>query len=463
MKFKVKVEDLIESLDPAMEVSTKGVRKDYNLAFLITIVSEKNGLSIYADGGRMAIKTIVNNANNADLGYECETAGVFTLKSQDLKATLDSFNSSDTILIEDRNSDSTVPDATKSDDAPFETNEDNVLAKRDMGREIIFTSVDSPEEFQTIPCFVNHIGMNQYVYDFVEANRNKNIKIKRNIFVDAANKIMFARGFEESREKYLYWVARVSRDEIRFVAGSGQRFAVAEIEGKNISNASVKSDKKDDAKSSFPTTILIPNEQSQPIVNILSEVSDEWVTFYVDKDRLIIESGHVLMSITRYDSSTVWPDESAYLDRDSSCKVITKISDWNNAIKGVSATFNRDLRKINEFHYAQVNVDNKKNTIVCKSDGLMKSNRKINLIDVKSKGDASFVCLSKYLSEAINHGENDGFVQIETLVEDNMKPIIFRYYAGEKIGDVSNYKKTNEVLGVSEKYSVFFAPSNPSK
>lgn len=279
MKFKVKVKEFLEGLEPAFTVATKGVRRDYPLATLVTIVAEKKKITVLADGGRMTISNEISDLTCGDVGfYECLSGGTCTVRTSELRATLSSFSLSDEIMIETR----AYAENKADKDADAADGDDKVVADAavESGQELLFTLLSDTEQYQTVPCLRSHIQTPQAVTDFMETQKPDDaFQMRREIFFYAASKVLFAQGFEEHREKYMYWVIRAEKEQVRFAAGSGARFAILDIDGKDITNVSKQ------------TNLLIPNEQSAALLEIISkaEYNNEQIYFYTSNTHLIID------------------------------------------------------------------------------------------------------------------------------------------------------------------------------
>lgn len=446
MKLRVKVKEFLEGLEPAFAVSAKGTVKDYPQAFMVTIRANKDRIHAIADGGRMSIDNEISNLTCDDLKYSCEKAGHFTVRAADLRATLLSFSLGEEIWVETRIN--AIPSVANTP-----TDDESVQS----GQEIVLTLVSDAEQFQTIPCLRDgyECRMPQGVTDFMETQKKDDaFQMRRLLFMHAANKVLFAQGYEEAKPHYLYWIIRASQKSVRFAAGSGQRFAVLDIEGPNMTNT--KADRN----------LLIPNEQSAAIIDIISKATynEEFINFYSDAKHLVIECASFRAAINNYEANLSWPDENRFMERENSVVFTTKTSDWENIVRGMNATYNEDMKKTHDFHYAILDVNFEKNEIVTKTEGAMKSNRKIPILNIKvdskleKENHIAISCISNYLAEAIKNVADSECIQIEMV--DAKKPLVFRYYADPTgvIEDSKKLTKTNEVFNVSERFTIFFAP-----
>ena len=455
MKFRIKVGEFLNGLEPAFSVATKGTVANFPLIDLVTVEALDGCLNIYACGGRMSIASQVSKNTHEDPRYDCQTEGRFTVRVSHIKSILASFEINHEVWVEMRSYQTDKKDDTDaaSDDSDGEGTGE---AQQLTGTEVVVTLVTDEEQFQTIPCFRDYISMPQYVLDFFDdKNKTKDaFEVQRDLFVYASNKILFAKGFEEGNEAYTYWVIRAKKNSLRFVAGTGPRFAVLDVDGENISNA--KSAKN----------LLIPNDQTQPLLDVISKASynNEKIYFYQTDKWLIISCSTFKIAICNYHADVKWPDENIILNRKNSLVFTTKIADWSHAVLGINATWHKDIKQMHDIHYATMDINFKKGELAAKTDGIMRANRKIPIknnkvddSDLSKSGNVVFTCVSQYIGEAIKNGAADEYIQVE--VASPKSPIIFRYHADSN-GDIKSpdvLTRKNEIYDISERFSIFFA------
>lgn len=467
MKFKAKVRGLLAGLEPAITVSTKGTSKDYRLAHFITLNISEDGILVSADGGRMSVTSRLDALNQNTLGFECLTPGSVTIRALDIRKMLQSFNPEDEILFELRASSGADTEAdADQDDSPktpvpdregMNEQENQTLDASsemvdgdkeqesilDSGHEVACTLLSDETELQTLPCAVFSIESTLQE----PVNPDSELKIRRDVFVSAANRIAFAQGYQEFRPAYLYWVIRAGKNSVRFVAGSGGRFAVLDVNGDNITNATKRQN------------ILVPNWVTPAMVDVFGKMAGDYMSFYAGERQIVIRCGQIEAVISQIDPNIKWPDENLLLNRSNKLKFTTRLGNWMNAVKGISATYSEDIKKQRHVHTASITCDPKTKMLHAKSNDQLKSNRKVSIDDVWSSNGSSpftFKCVSQYLGEAIKNGDENEYVQVEADTESS--PIIIRYHAGEKVAEANEFNKMNEVLGVTEQYTIFFAP-----
>lgn len=461
MKFKIKIKEFMEGLEPAFIVATKGIARDWPTADLVTINVEKDRIYALANGGKMSISNEISKFTCSELGLEIEKGGGCTVRASDLKATLLSFSLTDEVDVETRTYSEPQKDAAETDEDDAAGGDDgDEEGKSNSGIELVFTLSNDPEQFQTVPCVRETIRVVQNVIDFMETqNKADAFSVKQNIFRYGASKVLFAHGFEEDRPTYLYWVLRADPDKVRFVAGTGQRFAVLDMEGKGATNAKSHKD------------LLVPNEQSAALLSIISAATynNEHILFYIAPKFLVVEHSSFRVVVPNYDPDIKFVDENRFLERSNNLVLTTKVSDWQNVVRGITATFSQEMKKQHDYHFATLDINFGKQEILAKSEGIMKSNRKIPIqnsdvaTDLAQDGHMTFEFVSLYLAEAIKYADGGEHIQIE--LEKPNYPIIFRYHADSqgKVGDPKTFNRPDVFPEMNERFAVFFSPRKKKK
>lgn len=418
MKFKAQVGGLLAGVKPMVAVATKGVLKDYPQLNLITFKAVTKYLEAIADGGHVSASNEISN-ETYNLDYNCLDDGVVTVNAIDLEDSLSSFSPSEIAIFE-------VKDGAAG------------------GKELSISLEKDSSEFQTLP--VQDIHCEYHEPDSDKKAKTVSITLRRETFISYANKISFAHGDQQQFKDFTYWMLKsTGTNELRFAAGSGTRFAVVELFGNNLSN------------SKGNINLLFPNEQTQPILNVLNELSCQDIVIE-SKDRCIsITCNKTRISLYTCDPNVVWPDENKFLRRESKFVFTTKIGNWKNAVKGILATNNDDIRKQNKIHSCSFHVDLAKCLIQARTDTTLKSFRKILIDDMSTnedKRDFTINCVSTYINEIVSSGSDDEYLQFE--VDDPSKPVVVRYYSSKNTGDSLKFTKPTDD-GINERYSIFFA------
>jgi hypothetical protein len=422
MKFTAKNVGLLNGLQPVIGVAETGAKREYPDAFKVSLSAKSDGLVAEAHNGNVAITNVLSGQVNLD--YTFGTAGTVTVSAKDLLNTLQSFEQDEVVDVELR------------------------------GTELTFVPQSDAEKLQTIPSEVRQIEMPSLASTYT-----KETSINKSSLTEAANKVLFAIGFEKFRPEFLYWKLHVEPKKLRVVCGDGGRFPMYEIEGDNIVTAS------------GATTFLIFKEHNPSLLKVLSAVEGETVTikeFVKDgdgdtaSDQFVVTLGTATVVLVGHDPGIKWPDESQFTARKNVYKFVTKAADWNKEMAGAWATYNEDVRSQNAVHVTVLNFDTKKGVVTLKTDNAMKAVRKVKLLDSQIEdGQADnieFKCVTSVLRDAIKQAE--GNIQMELL--NGVKPMVVKYFAADNVSD-GPLHRVNNAAGTKEQYVMAFGAYNKKK
>lgn len=424
MKFRGRTKGLVESLDAMFNVALTPGIKDYENSNRITIFSEDNQIVCLADNGMVQLKGEISELDYPNLDYNCEINGSATVKVKELKEVLSSFPDNEIIEFE--------------------------IISNNNGEELKITSTLDNEIYQSLSTLTENIVFPKIVNDKLEAVDDI-FEIRRDIFNNGANRLAFARGFEDYRAKYKYWMIRASKDGVRFTCGTGGRFAILEFIGSNISNVNNNTD------------FLIPCDQSSIITKLTAKINDENIQFINLDTHLVLRTKNYIMSMPNYDPPIEeWPDEGKVLARKNKYRMATRLGDWPSIVKGIIATNNDEYRKSNEYHIADITINNSSKDIVIEAkSNTMKSCRKARISDLDGeiKDGHRLRVESMYIQEAFKSAAEDDYVQWEfndrTGRENNL--VILRFYATPDIGNSEDFVRVNEATGMKERFTIFIA------
>lgn len=423
MKFRVRIKELKRAMEPIFAVATTTGIKDYADAGRLTFIAEKEKIVSIIDNGRVQLIGNVDPDTYPDLQYEFIEGGSITIRAKELEEVIGSFGDGDTVEAE-------IISSSSSDD--------------DESKELRFSNSSDLEVYQSLQTLPGSVGFPKIVMDEMEASDP--FTVRRDIYAMASNKLSFARGYEDFRPEYKYWIIRASKDELRFAAGTGARFAIADYEGANLTN--VTKDKKN---------ILIPGEQSTMLLKVITKIQDETIDLYTLSGHLVIQTDDFIMSMPQYEPNTDWPDEDKFLTRDSSYRMVTRLGDWPAIVKGILATCNDEFRKSNDYHLAIMTVNTDKNDILVEADGkTMKSRRKAKISDIDGPmpNNLKIRIESNYIAEAFKSAADDDYCQWEFSGGDNTV-VVLRFFASPEVGDPKEFARINTATGIKERYSMF--------
>ncbi len=315
----------------------------------------------------------------------------------------------------------------------------------------LFISLLEDEDIvQPVPTFEDKVKVPQIADSF-----NKEIEINREIFIDGINRVSFAIAFEEKMRNYMCMVFESSKDNVRFSAGSGSRFTVSNVSGKNIGSKS-------------KTQIIFPKNNLSNISKILSDASDTNIVIkYAEAngekgspEQIVIEFGGTILYVLGIDTSIKYPDMDSILDFDYSNKVYSNVEDWRMAVAGISATMH--VIDSDTIYNTEVKVDTEKGYFRTETKTLLKAKNKVKFTDdeksITNSDNPWFRCNSLYLKEMVSRANKTGEVSIhfenqqklEDLPDDEqrMKPVLVKFS-----------DNLNEAKNTVENFYMFFSVS----
>lgn len=404
MKINCLVSDFLSIIEPACYVASKSSIKTNPFNDQISIKTENNMIEMLSFNGSVSIFTKIEDVSLEYNNMKISGSGNITVSSVNLMKNVSSFNEEETIEVE--------------------------LFDDKGQKELRISKVSDKEEFQSIPCLSSNI----FIPDNSNVDMSKEINIDRSVFLECANKINFALGFEN---EFLYWVMRVAGEKIRFASGDNRRFAILDAAGSEI----VKSNSK-------TSNIMFPKEHSAILLKLLSKSNSSKFTIKeYKKTNLHYQSisfdNHVLI-FYHIDPNVQWPDENKVLKKEIKTKFVVSAKDWETVAKAVDAAFDGAEIDENKFEVVSLRTDFKEKVLHVEVNENHKISRKVPLLDyfAESGEDISFKVNALYLKEIFLKGEKDGKYQFDFggLIEDSLGnkfvgPFFVIYYASEKVKD----------------------------
>jgi len=427
MKFRSKASGLKSSLEPVALVAMKGTQKDFTDAKKITLDAQQGSLLASAFGGNMSIRSEINNVNNPESQYSNEIEGKVTVHAQELIEALDSMPPSETLIVELR-------------------------SINDSAKELVFTMGSDEEQFQTISCFPADVDMPpRYEKEIASA------KVNRLIFADCLKRIGFAFGEEDYFPQYFYWRTKLNKNEIRFIAGTGARFAMTNFTGDGI----VETGKE--------MAFILHKTIMGVMSDLLNISNDDLVSIKQvnqpqgDAQRVLLLMGchEVCVEMVSSQDAEAWDsvNEKGVIGGDKAATIVFEKSDLDLAVKGIIATYTEDMKKQNQTHVADAHIDIDKKCLYLKTNTRLKSQRKLSILDGNYKeGDNvfDFSCASRYLGEFSRNYRSGGRVQMEFI--GDQQPVLLWANAQNSVSSNSDMVNRNDSTGVEEQYLMFFLP-----
>jgi DNA polymerase III sliding clamp (beta) subunit (PCNA family) len=423
MSFKINVKGLLAGITPAVVVATTNVLKDSKTANHLVLQSTPECLFAISNGGSVSIRNPIPFMSTFCTDYKFEVAGSAVVNATDLVAVLSSFKSDEVLLVS------------------------MVDGEAGVGSEVSFRPISDPEQLQTLPVYSLKLESHS-----VSKKIENEITINRELLTRAMSRIMFAGGYEEMRPRYHFWVIRSWPGRIRFVAGSGSRFAIYEASGPSLSKLPESS-------------LLIPVKPGNVVLKAFKDATSDTVTIkqsVADDKQYLFQCGDLQLMASGFHPTTAFIDENDLLERANTSRFTIDMKELAFAVKGIEATHNAEaddlLKKSQKIHSSSFEFDFQKKVGSIRSAFLMKSIRKFKLADIESKVDINGIaCATELISELVRHADGSDSVQFELVDKD--KPLVVRFYANPMVSSQA-LTRSNPALGIDEQFSMFFAQLN---
>ena len=412
MNFTVTIGSFLKNSRPAILVATKGIEKDWATANLIEINAEESEVTLSAFGGKMATQLSLSDLVDSNLSYKCEEIGKVVVNAEHFSKAINSFN-----------------------------NFSDIVTIKSEGKNLSISRGGKNKGIQKVPLQDVEIHLPVSSDQFC-----KKTKIQRDVFVEGIQKVEYAIGFEERRPEYLYLKIEMQHDNTRFIAGTGGRFAIYTVEGK------VAELEKDENKTFF----LIMKDIIPVITDVFSKLSCDYVELKQTgasedvSDQIVLTCGDVEFIIVGFDPEIDWSKVKidGVLKKKNSVSILTNTSNWEESVKGINATYTKDIQKEHEAHNADVVLDTKEEKLIVRIDSSLVSIREIQVDKIEAGGEdqdsLQFRCHATYLSEIVSQNPKNVDVRIEF---DGPKNPVF----------IKHLPSTNDAKGTKEHMVTFFA------
>ena len=413
MKFSIKASDFISSIAPA-NVCARSKVKEYPDVGKLTLSVKDGAITVIANNGYVAATVKVPDGL-ATIDKDGDGTEI-TVNAVDFENTLSSFKS------------------------------EEMLSIAMEGKELIVRPVSNARKMQSLPTIFKGVEIPSIAEKFP-----KEIKVNRQLFINSIDKVAFAIGKEDFRPDFRHLVMRFSKNKLRTVCGDGVCIVVYQIQD---------GDTVIDTKET--QSMLIKDEQIGVLLSILKATScedillQEYIRKNKDKETLmnqtVISCGDVKIVLIGHSPELQWQDENKFINRKGLVKVAVPVTEWDQELKGIMATYNSDIRKANVVHTTRLEFDFANKLITLKAEEQMRSLREVSISDSKTEDNSDsfdFCCTSKYLLEVHQNTRSaDDFVQFEFSSATGAAAV--KMFADEKVVDgdvvVVNENKAKEQL-----------------
>jgi DNA polymerase III sliding clamp (beta) subunit (PCNA family) len=347
----------------------------------------------------------LSDKNCNGLGYECAKDGMITCVAVDLIKALKGFQPSQQVVV------SATP------------NEIKIALATDL------------EQYSAVLVIAQDVKPPALADKF-----DTEVKVNREVFMDGLSKVKFAMGIEETKPYYKCLFFESKNKAVKFVAGSGARFAINDVAGKNIVDG--------DCSIVFPDTniatmVKILSLSSSPDISIKKAIATD-----VYPDQIIIEYSGVTLVILGIDNSIKYAEVDKVTTYNYPNSVTSNINDWlwaGNAIEGTKTT---SEKMSSDIHNTEVTFKDNYCDVVTST--MAKAKRKVSFNNKIIKSETavpSFRINSEYLTDITQNSDYKSG-EIIFSFEDKTKPVLVRFP-----------EKVNASKETTENFTMFFATS----
>lgn len=312
MKFAMKKKDILNQLSKIVEVSTKGVKTDYEKSNKLTIKVDKNKVILSTSNGNMDIISELTKDNEPSLSIDSD--GTTSVEASVLNKVISNLGDNNAVISLTVNSDSGT----------------DVLLLTDLtAKKKKVVKIETRSEHHNITISKPKDGF-KYVFDSEEFRRSVNTISKYTLKL-------------ESKPIYEMICLHFLSNETRFIAGSGVRFAVL---SNTINNSDIKAN--EDKK------FIIPSEQAKIVANVIQN-SNQVEFIYKDAQTCYIkpQNGITLMLKGIPNETYMSYDKYAFRQDKSKTIIDVKKEDLLSAMKVIGSTEDKDST---DFHHCNFSI-----------------------------------------------------------------------------------------------------------
>lgn len=384
MQFEISAGRFNEVIQTAVLISTRYCEKEFSYENILSLDATDYHLNIQAYGGNFAVISKASNTEIDSLAYTCNEEGSVAVDATRLSQILSSFDNAEVLDVKTKGSKLTI--SLKSDSDVFQT------------------MVTEKVKIE-LPNFNN--------------SDKKEVTCNRSLFSKGMQKVSFAVGFEDSKPYYQCISSQVDQNRMKFVAGSGSRFVVYNIEGNNIVDVPEASE------------FIFPKDSAINIPNLLKTWnSDDIFIKKYDKTPAYIsvrDKVHFLAVLKLDTSMEKYADVDSIINIGREYSFDTKLSDWKKALVGVSATYDEEMKKQAVIHNTIIRP--KKDTCVIETDTANSAHRKAEM-STENDDIPAFQCNTPYFGEMVRNAPSTENITIcVSSVDDSnrMRPVLVKY------------------------------------
>jgi DNA polymerase III sliding clamp (beta) subunit (PCNA family) len=381
MKFTANVELLARALRPVIVASQTAVLREYPGARLITIQVLGKTLIASANNGRIVVRTTVCliKAAIAD--------GIGTVKSVDLRNSLDAFKKDETLQISSKRQ------------------------QGGAGRDLVIRSVRSGT-YQSLPIAPDALALGELDVPAAPA-----FALNRDVFCKAIRVVRFANG-DSNRPELTRCVLRVRRNHLRSAGGNGMRFAIYEQQGRDLIDTAGEHE------------ILFDRREAAGIIQVIDALSVDDITFSMSPSGAIrITAGMTEIATVHPKQQGTWPNEAIYLDSSWHSRWTINLDELRQVLRGFCHKSNK---KDEEIRRVSLRFDGQRRLMILTTEGAFRASRPIEVAHVTFSMPGTtevliFSCVVDHLADlAAYAADRHRWVQLE-LVGGTQWVMVARY------------------------------------
>jgi len=424
MKFCVNSKALAKAIKPSVAVATDNCLKDFAYGGLITMKAEDKRIVLFSYGGTASSISIISDSNYGDLKYECENEGTVTIKALDLEDSLT-------------------------------TQTDGLVEVSLISGELLVALVSDKSSKRSMPTLDTEV-----IPPNVGVKFEQSIEINREVFEIGLTDISFAPADEEKMQTYMCMLMESTtnkgKQEVTFQAGSGGRFAIKSIGGKDI------------FKNSEDVSIIFPKNNLPTIHKVIKELYGKMLMIRVAEknssknipSQIMIECDGVVLCLFGSESFTKYPKLKKIIENVYPNRIYSDPTGWEQ-VKGAIGMTRRGHDS--SIHNTEVVFESENERFMVTPQTAHACTTPIHIVDIEecvAKGEKIwFKCNSKYLEEAVARSKQHGKMQfnfesqqiLEDLPKDKpqqMKPVLIKFP-----------EKSNDAKEITENFCMFFTVS----
>ncbi|MHC4692194.1 MAG: hypothetical protein ACYS67_05585 [Planctomycetota bacterium] len=235
--------------------------------------------------------------------------------------------------------------------------------------------------------------------------------VDRACFVRGMQSVAYAMAVDKKLFTYMCVLFESWHDRMRFIAGTGGRFACFSIDSNNqqISEEEIR---MLFPKSNVSNVIRIFRDSNQPTIRVRTVEQDPKNNI---REQIVLENNSITLSLYDLENYTKYPDLDSIINHDYSYRITTDIKDWKSIIEAIKASYHSHEDVI---HNTELIADLLHGYFEVRTNSTMQISRRVGFWlgtyvadNSEDKSHKPWIrCNSDYLLEFVKKGYKDGLV-----------------------------------------------------